>query len=184
MAPPMQYPWTAASTGLRHLSTAVNDACRRWMVLRSRRALRPTSLPSWPASEASIIRSMPAEKCLPAPLMTTTRTASVSSIHWKMSMISSQKAAFIALSFSGRLICTWATLSLSSTLNALYLSVSWTSWVTGGTPVGKDSLRRMLLHPQGRTCAKNWTACLACAAPIRHRAPSQNHKDTNSCPAP
>ncbi|MCY1451565.1 hypothetical protein D9M71_684370 [compost metagenome] len=74
------------------------------MVLRRKRALRPTSLPICPASEASIIRSMPAEKCLPAPLSTTARTASVSSTHWKISMISSQKAAFIALSFSGRLI--------------------------------------------------------------------------------
>ncbi|MNE83099.1 hypothetical protein D3C80_1798870 [compost metagenome] len=76
----------------------------RRMVWRSRRALRPTSLPSWLASDASIIRSMPEEKCLPAPLMTTARTASVSSIHLKIAMISSQNAAFIALIFSGRLI--------------------------------------------------------------------------------
>ncbi|MCY1422838.1 hypothetical protein D9M71_385350 [compost metagenome] len=87
---------------------------------RNRRALRPTSLPSSLATPASIIRSIPEEKCLPAPLRTTTRTSSVSSIHWKISTISLQNAAFIELIFSGRLICTWAILSTSSTLNALY----------------------------------------------------------------
>ncbi|GEM_PF-6843990 len=74
------------------------------MVLRSVRALRAGSLPICPATDASMARSMPAEKCLPAPLMITARTASVSSTHWKISMISSQNAAFMALSFSGRLI--------------------------------------------------------------------------------
>jgi len=120
------------------------------MVRRSRRALRPASLPIWPASEASIIRSIPEEKCLPAPLTTTARTASVSSIHWKISTISSQKAAFIALIFSGRLICTWAMLSVSSTLNAVYS-------VTGGTPVGKGFTRRTITHLQGGAYAKGGT---------------------------
>src|SRR5690606_17629147 len=50
----------------------------------------------------------------------TTRTASVSSTHLNMSTISSQNAAFMALTFSGRLIATWAIRSFSSTRKAWY----------------------------------------------------------------
>ncbi|MCY1439793.1 hypothetical protein D9M71_560440 [compost metagenome] len=105
------------------------------MTLRSARALRPTSLPRRLPAWASSIRSMPAEKCLPAPERTTTRTSSVSSAQRKMSMISVQKSSFIELALSGRLIATWAILSESSTRKALYSDTT----AILGTAVGGSS---------------------------------------------
>ncbi|MNC71411.1 hypothetical protein D3C75_1223320 [compost metagenome] len=99
---------------------------------------------------------MPAEKCLPAPLITTARTASVSSIHLKISTISLQNGAFIALYFSGRLICTWAMLSLSSTLNAWY-SVTVLSLKAARIIAGLYQGTRIA---EGRACAKTGTFTL------------------------
>src|SRR5690606_3409864 len=110
----------AAITGLRQLSTAFKEACSLRILRRSSAALRPMSLPRPLAARARSRRSMPAEKCFPSPVSTTTRPASVSSTHLNMSTISSQNAAFMALTFSGRLIATWAIRSFSSTRKAWY----------------------------------------------------------------
>ena len=73
-APPMTPPCTAASTGTRAFSSAVNDHCRTLALERIRARSRPSS-PSPPARWSSLNtdRSMPALKCLPVLLMTTTR---------------------------------------------------------------------------------------------------------------
>src|SRR5690606_16247038 len=176
MAPPMQQPWTAAITGLRHSSTALKALCSLRMLRRIRSALRPMSATMLPAACASICRSMPAEKFLPTPQMTATRTLSVRSTQSNTSTISVQKASSIELALAGRLIMTWAMAPCCSTssdwysrmrnslTNCLFLSshALYQAWPPAAYPgfapracsvesAADSGLDRFHLPPQGKT---------------------------------
>ena len=110
----MQPPWTAASTGSRAFSSAVNDHCSTLALERIRACLRPSSAssPCWPAKTA---RSIPAQKCLPVLEITTTRALAASLIEVTISGSSRQNSGTIVLSSSPRESRTWATPSAMST---------------------------------------------------------------------
>ena len=121
----MTPPCTAASTGTRAFSSAVNDHCSAFAWERVRACRRPGSA-SPPPSVALLEpppmktdRSMPALKCLPVLLMTTTRALASSLMPVTISGSSRQKAGVMVLSSSGRDSRTWATWSAISTSKQL-----------------------------------------------------------------
>ena len=71
-APPIQPPWMAAITGIRRRSSLVKVDCMS--VNKSKMAARPSGLWSsiWMAP-ANVSSAIPALKCLPVLLMTSTR---------------------------------------------------------------------------------------------------------------
>ncbi len=108
--PPTQAPWMAASTGLRQRSRLVSVSCRSRIRLRRFSRVR-ASQASFTMGRMPIIicRSMPAQKCSPAPCSTATRTAGVRSTHCIAARRSCHICRFIALALSGRFSVTSAT---------------------------------------------------------------------------